>query len=58
MTDTDPDCVPVKNDGLGQKEGRDLSEHLRNREHLPASAMHAILQSQMCVCVKGYQQVF
>lgn len=36
MTDTDPECVPVKNGSLGQKEkeGTDLNKQtLGNKEH-------------------------
>lgn len=54
MTDTDPDCVPVENDSLGQKEkGGTVKKQRASAEVLPLTATHAVLRSQLLSLCKG-----
>lgn len=59
MTDTHPDCVPVKNESLEQKEKEGTVENQRaSTEMLPLTAVHALPQSLVSLCVMKYGQVF
>lgn len=59
MTDTDPDFCLSRMIVWGKKRRKGHLRYIKeSSEMLPLTAMHAILQSQLHLCVEEDQQVF